>query len=238
MSAILRIRRQPKAEALQYFFWRHPEWWSQALCYFAWALLLLQGWQHLGGEIHHQMTSSHETTGWMLMVAAMMLPFEVYRIWLTAASSLWARRHRAIAGYLVGYFAPWLLVSFVIAMLRQAWWTHTNITAGLCFMGAAVWQLTPMHKAGLITCHRTVALAPVGWRADRDCVRFGGMIGIICLWICWPLMLACALAGHSLIAITGGMLVSFCERKWYRRRMMLLGTLALAAYYILLAVMA
>ncbi len=239
MSSILTYPRQPASATLQYFFWLHPEWWSKAVCCLAWAVMLLHGWQHGGHEVHNWMKIGQELECWMLMVAAMMLPLIIHRVWVTAASSLWARRHRAIAGFLGGYFVPWLVLGIVIAAMRQGSWTHSDSAAALCFVAAALWQLTPIHRRALAACHRTQPLAPLGWRADRDCIRFGGTIGIACVWSCWPLMVACAFAGHSAIAMTGGMAVGAAERWSFRprARAAVLGTLAIASYYAVLAVL-
>jgi hypothetical protein len=236
MTSTFTNARVRMASAMQYFFWLHPEWWSRALCGLAWALMLLQGWRHAGHEAHHWMSFAQELGYWMLMAAAMMLPLVLYSVWVTAIGSLWARRHRAIAGFLGGYFAPWLVLGIVVAGMRQGSWAHNYSAAALGFVAAALWQLTTMHKRALIACHRTLPLAPLGWRADRDCLRFGGTIGVACVCSCWPLMLACAFAEHGLIAMTGGMVVSAMERWSFRprRRTVLVATLALASYYVVL----
>jgi predicted metal-binding membrane protein len=238
MSSISTETRTPVAATLQHFFWLHPDWWSVALCGSAWAVMLLRGWQHAGHEVHHRMPFAQELEHWLLMVAAMMLPLSLDAVRVTAEGSLWARRHRAIAGFLLGYFGPWLALGIVAAGLREASWTHTYAAAALGFACAAVWLRTPMHTRALIACHRRLPLAPVGWQADRDCLRFGAAIGVACVWSCWPLMLACAFAGHGLIAIAGGMAVGAMERWSFRprRRAALAGTLAIAGCYLLLAV--
>ena len=239
MNPTLAYVNRPTADTLQYFFWRHPEWWSRAIIGLAWAVMLLHGWQQAGHEVHHWMTFPQELAYWMLMVAAMMLPLVMGRVGLTAAGSLWSRRHRAITGFLGGYFAPWLVLGMVAAGLREGSGTHTYAAPALGFVAAALWQLTPMHRQALTACHRTRPLAPVGWRADRDCLRFGGAIGVASVWSCWPLMLACAFAGHGLLATTGGMVVGALERWSFRPRTRapLVGTVAIAGYYVILAVL-
>ena len=237
MSSTLTYPRQ-SAAALQYFFWLHPEWWAKALCGVAWVVMLLHAWRHAGHEVQHWMTFPQELAYWMWMTAAMMLPLVIHRIWVTAANSLWARRHRAIAGFLSGYFAPWLLLGIAAAALRETSWTHNYVVPALCFVIAALWQLTPMHRRALVACHRTYPLAPTGWRADRDCFHFGGIIGAACVRSCWPLMLACAFAGHSPVAMIGGMAVGAAERRLRpRNRAMVAAILALAGYYAILAVL-
>ena len=237
MTSGLSITRASVARSLHCFFWLHPEWWTVALCAIGWTAMLLHGWQHAGHGVHHWMTLTQELLYWLLMVAAMMLPLVVDRVRVTAVGSLWARRHRAMAGFLAGYFAPWLVLGVVAAGLRQASWTHSYAIPALSFAVAALWQLTPMHRRALVACHRRRPLAPVGWQADRDCLRFGGLIGLACVSSCWPLMLACTLAGHGLIAMTGGMALGAAERWSFRppRRAVLAGTLALVGYYAVLA---
>lgn len=239
MSTILTYTGRPVAARLEYFFRLHPEWWTRGLCCLAWAVMLLHGRQHAGHEVHHWMPFASELALWMLMVAAMMLPMVFQQMWMTAARSLWVRRHRAIAGFLLGYSAPWLALGVVAAGLREVRWTHTYTVPAFGFAAAALWLPTRMHRRALTACHRSRPLAPVGWRADRDCLRFGGIIGVACVGSCWPLMFACAFAGHSLIAMTGGIAVSAVERGWFRapRRAAMLGTLAMASYYAALAVL-
>jgi hypothetical protein len=237
MSLTLTYTGRPVNVTLQRFFWSHPEWWSLALCGFAWAVMLFHNWQYVGHGVHHQMTFAQETTSWMLMVAAMMLPVLIYTVRFTAFASLWARRHRAIAGFLGGYFAPWLALGIAVAALREWSWAHAYAATGLAFGVAALWQRTPMHRRALISCHRSWPLAPLGWRADLDCLHFGTTIGVACVRSCWPLMLGCALAAHSPIALAGCMVVSAVERLSFRprTRTMLLVTLGMASYYLVLA---
>ena len=181
------------------------------------------------------MSFEREISYWMVMASAMMLPFALDSVRMTAARSLWRRRHRAIAGFLAGYLASWLVVGLLAARLRMEAWTHAEAAPALGFIVAALWLLTPAHRRALVACHRTQPLAPVGWRADHDCLRFGGTIGVACIQSCWPLMLACAFAGHSLIALAGGMAVGAMERWPFRTRTRaaLVATLGLSSYYMI-----
>lgn len=239
MNPVLTDPRVPTRVTVQNFFWLHPEWWSVALCGVAWAVMLLHGWQYAGHGVHHRMSLALELSYWMWMVAAMMLPFALDAVRTTAARSLWARRHRAMAGFLIGFLAPWLVLGIAAAGLRELSWAHSYVAPVLGFLAAAWWQRTLRHRRAFIACHRTQPLAPLGWQADRDCLRFGGAIGTACVTSCWPLMLACTFTGHSLIAMAGGMAVGAWERWPFRprTRAMLAVTLALAGYYAALAVL-
>jgi hypothetical protein len=224
---------------LKYFFWVHPEWWTLALSGTAWMVMWYYASDAAGHGLHHRMPVQQELALWLWMVAAMMLPLALDAVRLAAARSLWPRRHRAIAGFLAGYFAPWLALGIAVAALRQAAWTHTETAAGLFFAAAAFWQRTPLHSRALAGCHRTQPLAPVGWPADRDCLRFGGNIGAACVWSCWPLMLACAFTGHHWVAMVGGMAIGAAERWAFRprTRAILASTLVLAVYFVAQAIM-
>jgi hypothetical protein len=236
MSSVLAEDRRTAGERLQYFFWAHPEWWSLALCGAAWFAMLLGG--HSGHEVHLGGIFPQELGYWMLMVAAMMLPLVTGSVWVTATSSLWRRRHRAIAGFVAGFFIPWLIAGLFAAKLRKETWTHSHIVPALAFFGSALWLLTAAHRRAIVSCHRTLPLAPTGWRADRDCLRFGAVIGKACVQSCWPLMLACAFSGHSLAAMGGGMAVGLMERGPYRPRrwVTVCVPLVLAGYYAFLAI--
>src|SRR5262249_34672272 len=142
MSVIRSYTRSPAGRTLQHFCWLHPEWWSVGLLSSAWIAMLIHGWQTARYGVHHPSMFPRELQYWLLMVAAMMLPLVIDRVRLTAQSSLWARRHRAIAGFLVGYFAPWLALGIVVASARAASWTHAHSAAALGFAVAAVWQRT------------------------------------------------------------------------------------------------
>lgn len=60
------------------------------------------------------------------------------------------------------------------------------------------------------------SLAPRGWRADFDCIRYGCRIGSGCLVNCWALLLARVLSGHSVFAIGVASFTGFAERSVIR----------------------
>jgi predicted metal-binding membrane protein len=169
----------------------------------------------------------------MWMVAAMMIPQVLSEVRRTAEDSLWGRRNRAVTGFLAGYIGPSLAAGIVVAFLRQGSWTHALAAPALGFVAAAAWTLSPGRRRVLIACHQRLPLAPTGWRADYDCLRYGVAIGAACLRKCWPLMLACALSGHHLAAMAGGMIVGVVEQRSFRSpaRYAFWGALALAGYF-------
>jgi hypothetical protein len=129
-------------------------------------------------------------------------------------------------------------LGIIAAGLRELSSTHTYAAPALAFIGAVFWQRSRMHQQALVACHRTIPLAPVGWRADRDCMRFGATLGCACLCSCWLLMLACALSGHSLVAMAATGAAGAADRHWFglRWRTARLVTLTIAAYYLVRAI--
>jgi len=131
----------------------------------------------------------------------------------------------------------WLLPGVVAVLMRARPVTHTYAAPTIAFVVAALWQLTPVHAFALAGCHRPPLLAATGWRADRDCVRFGAALGWQCVVSCAPLMVACALTGHALICMAGCMALGIAERRSFRprTRTAAAGAMVFAGYYLLLA---
>jgi hypothetical protein len=210
-----------------------PAWWCVAAGALAWAAML----SHALGHGGHVMGPGAELGHWMLMVAAMMLPLMIDGLRTAAARSLWRRRHRAIALFTAGYFAPWLIAGLPVVALCRLPWARGPLAAALAFGLAALWLWAPARRRALAGCHRTVPLAPCGGRADRDCLRYGALLGQACVVSCWPMMLACTLTGHALVAMVGAALLAALERRSFRRptRTVLAGTLGLAGFYLLMS---
>lgn len=183
------------------YAWRHPEWWALTLAAGTWLLMIRT---HAGGHAHH----TGFMTNWIVMTVAMMLLMVIDPIRYAAQRSVWRRRHRAVAGFLLGYLGCWTLIGLAVSPLAM----QDDWTAPVAFALAGAWQLTPWKRRALIACHRTMPLAPRGWRADRDCVRYGVLIGTRCVVSCWALMLACAFSGHALLATAGLTTVGLIER--------------------------
>ncbi len=142
---------------------------------------------------------------WSLMVAAMMLPLTIGPLRTTATRSLWRRRQRAIVEFLAAFVGVWALVGGALlaidALAVELGWTDAHgaplaLAAGLAL--ASAWQLTPWKRRALRACHRSLPLAPRGWRAVRDCLRYGASTARSCLASCGIAMAALALGGASL----------------------------------------
>jgi predicted metal-binding membrane protein len=179
----------------------------------------------------------NEVFSWTAMVMAMMVPTLVEGMRDVSLRSYRVRRHRAIVMYVVGYLACWLAAGLPVAVLRQWPATHDRRAATVAFMFAAGWSLLPWRARWHVRCHRKIALAPTGCRADLDALRQGAVNGVPCVVICWPLMVACALTGHELLAMVGGACLTLVEKRMFRPRPLpiALGAGALAAWTLVVA---
>jgi predicted metal-binding membrane protein len=228
-------RGQRALSSIRGFAWRRPEWWTLAISLAAWAALVLRPAQHalagictgdlrLGssqqGAAALALTALEWTAGWILMTAAMMLPLIVEPVRRTAFSSLWRRRHRAIAGFLLGYVAIWALAGLfdlaVVAGMKRLN-AAESLTTALIFVIAAAWELTPFKRRALSGCHRTMPLRPSGWAADLDCLSYGALHGRSCIASCWALMLAPLFASNHLTAMALVTAIGAAGRYWPRR---------------------
>jgi hypothetical protein len=225
-----RAPAEPLTARLERFRWRHPEWWTLAISAFAWAPIVIgAGTSHAppdAAALHHGAHAAAAPSswtiaaagGWLVMIAAMMLPLLVDAVRTTAARSLWPRRDRAIALFLTGYAAPWMLTGAGVLVAARALAPVSPRWAAAAFAAAALWQLTPAKKRALLSCHRTMPLAPRGRRADRDCLRYGWTVGRHCVTSCGMMMAACALASHAVVAMAGVTAIAAVERRMPRLR--------------------
>ncbi len=216
------------------FFWTHPEWWTLALAAVAWGMILSYAIAHQG---HAQATISFlpEFSNWGLMVMAMMVPLVLAPLRWVAFRSFRYRRHQAILWFLIGFFVPWLLIGLGVAWLQTLQVSHNLFLAPALFALSALWVLAPLRKRAFVYCHSTVPLAPSGWHADRDCLKFGALIGSSCLATCGLLMVACALTAHNPIALLGGTVLGVMEYRAYRpsHGSLFVGTLLLAFWFLM-----
>jgi predicted metal-binding membrane protein len=222
---------------LRRFGWRYPEWWVVAAAAAGWVGMALTSHPHTG---HTGIGPGHLGCALevVVMVTAMMLPLVVANVRHVALSSFWRRRHRAIVAFLVGFLGLWLLVQAGIVLTRElltplVGWV-TVLVAGT--VAAVSWELSPIKRRRLRRGHRTVSLAPRGWRADSDCARYGVTTGLACVTTCWALMAASAALSHSLVAMVLIFGVQLNGR-YQRRPSPLLATLAVLAAGLLSLVM-
>jgi predicted metal-binding membrane protein len=199
--------------SLRAIAWRYPQWWIATSSLFAWAWLISS---RVFPSRHHGHARGFALFDWIVMVMAMMLPLVFHHIRFTATRSLWPRRQRAVFAFLFGYTGSWFLIGPAVSTLATfagvTRFIHSPWTAVAGFAAASLWQLAPQKRRALALCHGTVPLSPRGWRADRDCVQYGSLVGWRCITSCGALMLACVLAHHSLLAMMSATAVAGAER--------------------------
>jgi predicted metal-binding membrane protein len=155
-------------------------------------------------------------SGWMLMLAAMMLPVLTQPIYHVYVRSFAQRRLRSIAFFLAGYLAIWIAAGTVLLSIELAGsliapqsWLPVIAT----FLIAVIWQISPLKQRCLNRCHAHADLAAFGAAADLAVLRFGATHGIWCACSCWAWMLFPMLLprGH-IIAMAAVAILLFCER--------------------------
>jgi predicted metal-binding membrane protein len=197
--------------------WRHPEWWVALVAAAAWTFMVDTSFRH-ATHAHAVSGASHGIIATAVMVTAMMLPLALANVRHVALSSLWRRRHRAIAAFLVGYLCCWAVAQTVIQgtlgfLTPLLGWTSV---AGLATVTAVLWDVSPGRRRRLRRCELTVPLAPRGWRADTDCIRYGVITGLSCVTTCWALMVTAAAFSHSILVMAVVFGVQVSDR--YQRR--------------------
>jgi hypothetical protein len=229
MSVTVRVVHNGIRDKLRRIGWHYPEWWVVLVVVVAWMFMAGMSHPHASdteitsdgmSQAHTSHThASHTgiisgrghgqgTLGTVAMVTAMviamMLPLTLANVRHVALSSLWRRRHRAIAAFLVSFIAVWIVVQIAIVGI---WGLLTPLVGwqtagGVAMVAAALWEVAPIKRQRLRRCHRTVPLAPHGWRAHADCARYGVTTGFSCVTTCWALMVAAVAFSPSFLVMT------------------------------------
>lgn len=196
--------------------WYHPEWCAVVLAGAGWAVLASTTFadpRHLL-ESPHVAPPSHALTHAVAMSAAMMVPLVLPQVAHVAHVSLWPRRYRGAAGFLVGFTVVWALVALggtlAAALLVELLGWRPALAAG--FTLAAVSYGLPGRQRLVRQCARTMPLAPRGWRADRDCLRYGAPAGRRCAATCWVAMTA-VMISQGLAVMAVATVLALLERR-------------------------
>ena len=141
--------------------------------------------------------------GWVLMVAAMMLPttFPLVALFHSFVRTR-PNRSRLTAAVVAGYLWIWTLFGFVVyagnqlvhAAVEQSEW----LSGHLWLLGAGVlllsglYQFTPLKHMCLEKCRSPLAFIMGHWhgqRDDQEAFQLGMRHGLFCIGCCWSLML-------------------------------------------------
>jgi len=196
--------------------WAHPEWWVAAIGALAWVPLARHG--HWTSSVVHRHTALLTgVTDWHVMVMAMMWPVMAIKARDVGMRTLAEHRHWAMAVFLVGYLIPWSSLGLAIAATGAAMIATTAWPLVVLLLGSMTWTLLPIRdRAMAASCGYTPVIAPSGVDAVRDCIRAGLIVGSWCVVGCWPLMLACAVSGHSMVLTIAGAAIIFAETLSFR----------------------
>jgi predicted metal-binding membrane protein len=145
---------------------------------------------------------------WAAMTLAMMLPTAGPTI-LTYAeiADTAVRKREPVVSPLVltaGYLAVWLGFALLAAFLQQGLARtglldgggNGQMTAGVIFVGAGLYQFSPLKQACLTLCRQPFPFFFANWTTERGGVlRLGVRQGLYCLGCCGALMLLMFAAG-------------------------------------------
>jgi predicted metal-binding membrane protein len=142
------------------------------------------------------------------MISAMMLPLTIPSLRHVAFSSLWHRRHRAMAFFVVGYSGVWMVTGLAIVLIVALTEHAFGVGLQIITCGAALfWENLRVKKVLTRRCRLTVPLAPRGWKADADCLLLGTRIGVSCVGSCWALMTAATTLAHYPLVVATAFLI-------------------------------
>ena len=164
------------------------------------------GGMEASGDSHRAMPVSTFLTGWIVMMAAMMLPAVIPVVMMVAR---WSRsrgqpRYR-LAAFVGGYLLVWgvagLLYYLLIEMLARSVPSSeagVRIAASVLLV-AGVYQFSPLKDRCLSACRAPLGfLMTHGGRMARGTVGYvdvGARHGLFCLGCCWMLMVVLVLLG-------------------------------------------
>jgi predicted metal-binding membrane protein len=151
--------------------------------------------------------------GWVLMVAAMMLPTTLPILGLFRRMTAHRPDGRRLAARVVaGYFIAWL--GFGLAAHGLDWGVHALggrspwladhgwIVGAATVLGAGLFQFSALKYRCLDKCHTPLGFVLARWHGvqpAREALRIGFDHGLFCVGCCWALMLLMFVVGTGSI---------------------------------------
>jgi predicted metal-binding membrane protein len=147
--------------------------------------------------------------GWVLMVAAMMLPttFPLLAMFRRITGGR-PDAGRLAALVLTGFFAAWIAFGLVAHLtdaavqwlaVRSAWFiTHGWVLGAAVLAGAGLFQWSALKYRCLEACRSPFTFVAARWggrQPFRDALRIGWDHGLFCIGCCWALMLVMFVVG-------------------------------------------
>jgi len=212
--------------------------WSDLGLLAQWCRALPQGQWWLPALLHG--------AGWLLMIAAMMLPtiYPILRLFgrmtadrTNAASLLWL----VVLGYLAAWFGFGLAAHGVDSLLHSlaqdsAWMLTHGWAMGAAVLGAAgLFQFSTLKYRCLDKCRTPIGFITQHWRGQapvREALALGAAHGLFCVGCCWALMLLMFVVGTGnlgwMLAL-GAVMAAEKNLSWGRRLSAPLGLLLIVA---------
>ena len=150
-------------------------------------------------------------TGWLLMIAAMMLPttlplLEIFRRIVTGRPDSKRLVALVVCGYacvwlafgLVAHAADWLVHALVAAIPRLA--TNGWVVGATVLGAAGLFQFSALKYRCLEKCRTPFGFVVERWRGKsplREALRLGASHGAFCVGCCWALMLLMFVVGSG-----------------------------------------
>ncbi|HEY1297118.1 MAG TPA: DUF2182 domain-containing protein [Chloroflexota bacterium] len=140
--------------------------------------------------------------GWVVMMAAMMLPSATPLVFEFARNAEGRRGWLvATAALAVSYLSIWLafgLVCYVVYNALGMPWSNQSLVGGAALIVAGLYAMSPLKRVSEARCRELFALhCALPFNLMRSAVVAGGRYGLSCLGCSAALMLALVLIGAS-----------------------------------------
>lgn len=140
--------------------------------------------------------------GWVLMMAAMMLPSATPLVFEFARNAEGRQRWQVATALLgVTYLGVWLgfgIVCYTLYTVLGMPWPNQGLIGGAALITAGLYALSPLKRTSEARCRELCALhGPLPFNLIRSAVVVGARYGLSCLGCTAGLMLAAMLIGMS-----------------------------------------
>lgn len=158
---------------------------------------------------------------WIMMIGAMMFPMLKRSIRHVTYSVRKKNRNAGIFLFLLGYTLIWILIGIVFHFIPILAWSvsekfqfsiNTYVLAALFFFLAAIISWLPGRRVTRMKCELTVPIRLRGWNFLKDSVTYGIEIGMICLQMCWCVMIGLMFVQHNILIMLAAGFVLITER--------------------------
>jgi predicted metal-binding membrane protein len=163
--------------------------------------LTAASWLALAGQYLRNDSAGAFLVGWLVMMAAMMLPAAapmifVVRVAITPGRLADLRTGVFVAGYLLVWTALGLAVLMAQSVLAALGPASRAWAAAAILALAGAYQFSALKNACLRACRSPMDFIVLHWRSGADGIfRLGIAHGLYCIGCCWALMAVLVIAG-------------------------------------------